>query len=583
MKKDGFYKERVKILGGPGCGKTTRLLKVLKTYLDNGLAPDQALMVGFANATVNNLRERCEGKEFNYSSIQTDSIKTIHKYCLDHLDDYKILTTADKKEFKKKLKTDPDNWIKINTPEYDEEDQQETFATWNGIEDGKIGLILNIVSLARHNRLKNWDHGLDQLMDYYDKCNIGGFEYKIHRDEVQYIYTQYEHFKKQNSLIDFEDMLHKALHPDIIFDHYKLLIVDECQDLSKLEWKVVAKLSKNSEDLYLAGDDDQAIFGWKGSDVSIFQKWPIRKREILPHTYRLPRKIYNLAQSLTGQILKRMGNNYEVKKDEEGVLERIAQLEEVENKITVGANMIMCARSWNKCHHFVRYLKDRGLVWQEKTTEQEGRKFTSSVSMSVRDIINNWNRLQKGEGIEGTEVMKLIKEFKEDLVLYGKKTALTNTNLCPPEFLDKEKSFTFSMLKENYFVLADIKKPWFDIFNFKSKRIVTSKRPNALYEDRDDYNNYLKRAYQLDPTFEKTDILVSTIHGVKGMERDIVIMSSVWTWPSYKNFKQGTPLEQDEEVRVAYVGVSRAKHELYLFEPMIKKSENYFPLLNPVI
>ena len=80
---------------------------------------------------MDNLRELCE-KKFNYSSIQTDSIKTIHKYCLDHLDDYKILSVADKKEFKKKLKTDPNNWIKINTPEYDEEDQQETFATWNG-------------------------------------------------------------------------------------------------------------------------------------------------------------------------------------------------------------------------------------------------------------------------------------------------------------------------------------------------------------------------------------------------------------------------------------------------------------------
>jgi len=582
MKKDLFYKERVKILGGPGCGKTTRLLKVLKTYLDNGLAPDRALMIGFANATVDNLRNRCE-EELNYSSIQTDSIKTIHKYCLDHLDDYKILTVSDKKEFKKKLKTDADNWIRINTPEYDEEDQQEEFATWNSIEDGKVGAILNIVSLARHNRLKSWDKGLDQLMIHYDKCYAGGFEFKIQRDEVQYVYTQYENFKKQNSLIDFEDMLHKALHPDINFDYYKLLIVDECQDLSRLEWKVVAKLSKNSEDLYLAGDDDQAIFGWKGSDVRIFQQWPIRRRVILPHTYRLPRKIYNLAQSLAGQIENRMGNTYKVKKDEEGILERIAQVEEIENKIRVGANMIMCARSWNKCEYFVRYLKDRGLVWQEKTTEQEGRKFTSSVSDSVKNIINNWNKLQKGEGIKGTEVMKLIKEFREDLVVYGKKTALTNTNLCPPEFLDESKLFTFSMLKEKYFVLADIKKSWFDIFIFKSKRVVTSKRPHALYEDRDDYNNYLKRAYELDPTFKKTDILVSTIHGVKGMERDIVIMSTVWTWPSYKNFKQGTPLEQDEEVRVAYVGVSRAKHELYLFEPMIKKSENYFPLLNPVI
>ena len=582
MKKDKFYRERVKILGGPGCGKTTRLLKVLKTYLDNGLTPDQVLMVGFANATVDNLRERCE-KEFNYSSIQTDSIKTIHKYCLNHLDDYDILNVAHKKEFKKKLKTDPNNWIKINTPEYDEEDQKEEFAAWNSVEDGKIGAILNIVSLARHNRLKNWEHGLDQLMVHYDKCYAGGFEFKIQRDEVQYVYTQYEHFKKQNNLIDFEDMLHKGLHPDIVFDYYKLLIVDECQDLSRLEWKVVAKLSKNSEDLYLAGDDDQAVFGWKGSDVSIFQKWPIRKREILPHTYRLPRKIYDLAQGLTRQIEKRMGNTYKVKKDEEGVLERIGQLEEIEDKIKVGANMIMCARSRNKCNQFVRYLKDMGLVWQEKTSEQAGRRFTPSVPRSAKDIINNWNKLQKGEGIKGVEVMKLIKEFKEDLVEYGKKTALINTNLCPPEFLNEDKLFTFSMLKENYFVLADIKKPWFDIFIFKSARTTTSKRPHALYEDRNDYNNYLKRAYQLDPTFKKTDILVSTIHGVKGMERDIVVMSTVWTWPSYKNFKQGTPLEQDEEVRVAYVGVTRAKHELYLFEPMIKKSENYFPLITPLL
>jgi len=218
MKKDKFYRERVKILGGPGCGKTTRLLEVLKTYFDNGLTPDQVLMVGFANATVDNLREICE-KKMNYSSIQTDSIKTIHKYCLNHLDDYKILSVADKEEFKKKLKTDSDNWIKINTPEYDEEDQQETFATWNGIEDGKVGSILNIVSLARHNELKDWDKGLDQLMNHYDTCRAGGFEFKIQRDEVQYVYTQYENFKKQNNLIDFEDMLHKALHPDIISNY----------------------------------------------------------------------------------------------------------------------------------------------------------------------------------------------------------------------------------------------------------------------------------------------------------------------------------------------------------------------------
>ena len=82
----------------------------------------------------------------------------------------------------------------------------------------------------------------------------------------------------------------------------------------------------------------------------------------------------------------------------------------------------------------------------------------------------------------------------------------------------------------------------------------------------------------MDPTFTKTDILVSTIHGVKGMERDIVVMNTIWTWLSWKNYLAGTPQQIDEELRVAYVAITRAKHELYLYEPMKDtKTENYFP------
>ena len=75
-------------------------------------------------------------------------------------------------------------------------------------------------------------------------------------------------------------MLHKALHSDIIFPSYKILMVDEVQDLSKLEWKVIAKLAKKSEEFYMAGDDDQAIYHWKGCDIRIFQKWPCVKKSV---------------------------------------------------------------------------------------------------------------------------------------------------------------------------------------------------------------------------------------------------------------------------------------------------------------
>ena len=55
---DKFYKKRYKILGGPGCGKTTEILKMLKRNFEDGMHFDQVLMIGFAKATVENLQER---------------------------------------------------------------------------------------------------------------------------------------------------------------------------------------------------------------------------------------------------------------------------------------------------------------------------------------------------------------------------------------------------------------------------------------------------------------------------------------------------------------------------------------------
>ena len=66
---DRFYRQRYKILGGPGCGKTTKILHLLRKYFNKGLQPKDVLMIGFANATVTNLRLRAQ-KELNFSEKQ---------------------------------------------------------------------------------------------------------------------------------------------------------------------------------------------------------------------------------------------------------------------------------------------------------------------------------------------------------------------------------------------------------------------------------------------------------------------------------------------------------------------------------
>ena len=88
-------------------------------------------------------------------------------------------------------------------------------------------------------------------------------------------------FKKENGLLDFTDMLERcetSLPVDIC-------IVDEAQDLSSLQYRMAIAASQEASEVYIAGDDDQAIFGWAGADVSKFLSLKGDKR-ILPQRIR---------------------------------------------------------------------------------------------------------------------------------------------------------------------------------------------------------------------------------------------------------------------------------------------------------
>ena len=587
---DRFYRQRYKILGGPGCGKTTKILNILREYFGKGLLPQDVLMIGFANATVTNLRLRAQ-EELNFSEKQAESIKTIHKYCKDSIDHYEVFNQRVKKEFLKKLKTDPDNWIMLDDSAFDKKDEETV--GWSEAENKKLGLIFSLIGNARHDVLarslyynNKKESIIEKILDYSDKQK--NFNYsKLTRSEIKYCYQQLTNFKKQNNVIDFEDMLEKALAPNIIFNNYKVVMVDEVQDLSWLEWRVIAKLGKTTEEMYLVGDDDQSIFGWKGSDSRIFQNWPCKKEntKILPATHRLPQKIYRLATHIVHQITHRLGNEYACKKSYEGKIDFLHDTGEFDPIIDIDSNLIMCARTWQNCHGYIRYLKDRGIIWKEKSRTMENRgSLTSSFPKRPRSVIDDWNKLKKGQTIttegdltSGLRIMRLIEDLKPGLVKHGKKGALTKLDTCPEEFKDKTNSYSFSDLKEKYYVLADINKLWHEVFYFPTSRKSSAKKPNGLFRDDSDFNNYLKMCWDNDPTLSKADIIVSTIHGVKGMERKKVILSSDWGFGSLKSYNSGIIRLEDEEVRVCYVGVSRAEEELYIFNSTYK---NTFPLLS---
>ena len=114
------------------------------------------------------------------------------------------------------------------------------------------------------------------------------------------------------------------------------------------------------------------------------------------------------------------------------------------------------------------------------------------------------------------------------------------------------------------------------MFRFTTTRKQSKQTPGALFADDDAFNNYLKNCYENDPTLNKSDIIVSSIHGIKGMERKKVVICNDWGF-SLQNYYSGLIKKEEEELRTCYVGVTRAQEELYILDT--GKQKHKFPYL----
>jgi superfamily I DNA/RNA helicase len=112
-------------------------------------------------------------------------------------------------------------------------------------------------------------------------------------------FQEYEFFKKSNNLADFNDVVFsvaKESFPAEKIPTFELLIIDEAQDLSALQWDVVTKLSNRAKESIIAGDDDQAIMESFGAAPHLFNEFPTTVPDkVLPVSYRLPKNIKNFV------------------------------------------------------------------------------------------------------------------------------------------------------------------------------------------------------------------------------------------------------------------------------------------------
>lgn len=276
------------VLSGPGSGKTTVITHRVKNLIEEyNVNPKDILVITFTKAAAEEMKNRfLIFSNYNQVSFGTFHsyffriIRNIYNYSLDD-----ILQETEKINIIKKIIYE----LKVNF------DNEEEF----------LQNIINEISL-----LKN------------ELINPENFESESTNSNVfKEIYFEYERQKEYSKKIDFDDMLIKCyeiLKKDISVrkfwqDRYKYILIDEFQDINRVQYESIKLLINKEENIFIVGDDDQSIYGFRGSSPEFLLEFPNNfkstKKVVLDINYRSTEQIIKLCNIVINQNKKRYHKN----------------------------------------------------------------------------------------------------------------------------------------------------------------------------------------------------------------------------------------------------------------------------------
>jgi len=483
------------IIGPPGTGKTTTLLEIVHDCLSEGTPPERIAFTTFTKSGAGEAIYRAVDK-FDIPKKRFINFKTLHSLCYRETGARKVMGYPDYKELSHDLG--------YNVTGFDEDD--------NGYSLGQT--IRHVEEQARTRRI-DIDEAAALLAP-----DINHFQIKHYQQTLI-------KFKAVHGVPDFTDLLEKFLTVGRPLD-VDVMIIDEAQDLTELQWQVVEIMAQNATDVYYAGDDDQTVHVWAGASISRFMQLGKQcdEYEVLDHSYRLPRVIHEYANSLSSRIRNRYNKEWGCNGDE-GFLVRMAHHTMSSLPLDNG-EWLMLARNKRSLRDFASVLRGRGLLFRENGVTHLG---------DIIKMINHWERLRNFESIS----------FRDVKSLYSK-CFLRNAGDFDGVAGMK---YTLDSLTSDFGLKTQ--EPWFDAFD------------KISLEDR----KYLQACLRGGENSPRINVM--TIHASKGREAQNVVLLSDCSRASVEELYS----EPDSEHRVFYVGATRAKDSLYLVH---ESQENFYPL-----
>lgn len=491
------------ILGPPGCGKTYTLIQRIRAALSDGVRPEEIAFVSFTRKAIQEAVERTL-EEFGLNVKQLSYFRTLHSIAFRALglnrtnmmdkDDWTALGRNLGISFAGVDKADPDNGILITDV------------------GGSGSKYVQIIDRARYREVS--------LEQEYNEAE----DYDLYFEKLTQIEEASHIYKSLQSKYDFVDLIQKALTVD--FPRFKLLIVDEAQDLTPLQLNMVQHMSDYADEVIYAGDDDQAIHRWTGVDVKKFITLT-DNIEVLSQSYRLPKRIHALSQQVAKRIHNRIHKEFHPR-EEQGKVEYHLTLDTI--PLHEGSWTIM-SRTNSFVREFADWLRDAGYLYSVK-----GRP---SIDPELGHAMIMWRLLQNGGKLTMAQALRLYdavpKQGDYAVVKRGAKKLLQTA--------DPEMMFGYGDLCD-YGMLAPLNRDAMDVAR--------------LGDDDKLYVQSLERRGE--SITEPPRIKVSTFHAMKGGEDDNCVVFLASTKACVEN------KHQDDEHRAFYVGITRARKELHILD-----------------
>ncbi len=582
--------KRILLEACPGSGKTTTLVaRIAYLILYKKAKPSDILTLTFSRASAQDMERRFKSL-FGNILKQPVHFSTIHSFC------YQFLFFCQRNSI-------------LAVPELLE--RQEN--------NGKHKILRNVY-FGLHNEYLSEDEvdNLSNDISFVKNKIISPEQYKTVFNKFSLLYQKYEEYKQSRNLMDFDDMLSMTYrilkeHENLLngYGRFTCVHVDEVQDTSLIQHKIIKILSQNGN-LFMVGDTDQSIYGFRGAEpeyiVNIQKIFPDARILRLEVNYRSTESIVRLSSHFISQ------NTFRHAKDMrtyncDGEIPRIYLLENKKEQIQKAMELIDQESGKNTAILFRNNLSGLPVAYNmiiegvpfyirenyssffkhfvisdifsffklaiDSTDMESFSKiyYKIGASISKEDLQNLKARKGEENIFSGLFSLNRNKRYMTEHINRIKKAFEKIRNSVPEKALDiiEQELGYGDFLRRNTGCM--------NIFTTLKYFAEDAKSLPEFKTRLRTLKNGIDQSYR---RYNTAGVNLLTLHGSKGMEFDRVVIIDLidGQFPSEKSVEgliTGNRKEYEEEVRLFYVGVTRAKKEVYLIAPCKCEGKTVIP------